>query len=169
MTILTLRKWNSRHYVSHNIIRWTQFYIFTPDICNWDHFTVEWADAPPIVRLDPSHPSLMAFDIAYRWKAVHDSDLRIGVVTMFISTLLLLVLLICYVFYTYDRDIATPKMSDHGSNSNIRRPQGPTAASRYRWLLNRTLSLQCDYDDSKRWISCENVPSQFQARSGHIP
>jgi hypothetical protein len=74
----------------------------------------------------------MAFDISYRWKAVHDSDLRMGVVTMFISTLLLLVLLIGYIYYTYDRDIATPKMSDHGSNSGARRLQGPTPASRYR-------------------------------------
>lgn len=43
---------------------------------------------PPIKRIDPSHPSLTAFEITYRWNSIEDNDFPLAISVMFGSTAL---------------------------------------------------------------------------------
>ena len=88
-------------------------------------------DGPPLARVEPPHPSLTAFELVHKWEAVHDNDFRLGIVVMFSCTLLLLILMISYIAYSYDRDQYAPTKSDTRRDS-----QGVMSDSGYinrRW------------------------------------
>lgn len=83
-------------------------------------------DGPPLARVDASHPAMTAFELVHRWEAVHDNDFRLGIVVMFSSTLLIIILMISYIAYTYDRD------SNQSTKSDSRREsQGSMGDSGY--------------------------------------
>lgn len=83
--------------------------------------------------MDPSHPSLTAFELVHRWEAIHDNDLRLGIVVMFSCTLLILVIMIGYIAFSYDRDLNAPVKTE-----SRRESQGSMSDSGYisrRWCL----------------------------------
>ena len=61
-------------------------------------------DGRPIQRLDPNHPSLMAFDVVYNWEGVQEDDLRMAIMAMFVLSLLVLGFVVGYITCIYDRD-----------------------------------------------------------------
>lgn len=44
--------------------------------------------SPTIQRLDPSHPSLHTFEIVYKWNQLADEDTRLGILVLFILTVI---------------------------------------------------------------------------------
>jgi hypothetical protein len=111
--------------MSHDLVGLTSIYVIDLrqcliyEICLFHFESSRFlsSDGSPIQRLDPQHPSLTAFDLEYRWEAVQESDLRLGVVAMFVITLLLLCFLVGYITCTYDRD-SDPKRKPTLSGGN---------------------------------------------------
>jgi len=54
------------------------------DVLSVRHFTIY---GPRINRLDPTHPSLTAFDIVYQWESVQEDDFPFAVHVMFVLSL----------------------------------------------------------------------------------
>ena len=84
------------------------------------------ADGRPIQRLDPNHPSLMAFDVVYNWEGVQEDDLRMAIMAMFVLSLLVLGFVVGYITCIYDRDAGG---WDVAKNKGTGKPQQTTSVS----------------------------------------
>ena len=62
----------------------------------------------------------------YRWDAVNDNDLRAGLIAMFITVLVVIIGLMCYIVLTYDRDSVGPV-----GKPSTRRPESSRSSYTY--------------------------------------
>lgn len=69
-------------------------------------------------RENEEGPSVVPFEVLYRWKAVQEEDLALGVGVMFALTLLLIIAISCFVASTYEGD-AIRHMSKTGKKEKV--------------------------------------------------
>lgn len=49
------------------------------------------------MKIDPTHPALRGFELMYMWESVQEEDFALGVITMFVCTIIGFGLLFCLV------------------------------------------------------------------------
>ena len=82
-------------------------------------YILTYTDGESIHRLDPSHPSLTAFAIEYRWSGSYGQDITLGIYALFTLGLVYFCMLIYWVRSTYKREeMAVGRNSNNSSSSS---------------------------------------------------
>lgn len=75
-------------------------------------------DGESIHRLDPSHPSLTAFEVEYRWSGSFGQDITLGIYALFALGLIYFCVLTYWVRATYKREEVSVGRSHSSSNKH---------------------------------------------------
>ena len=78
---------------------------------------LNFIDGPKIPKLDPSHPSLLAFEAIYTWEGIQEEDYAVAIRVMFTSSIVILAGLTYSVWKNHDIHVIS-KVVD---NSRIKR------------------------------------------------
>ena len=79
-----------------------------------------FVDGNTIHRLDPSHPSLTAFEVEYRWNGSLGQDITLGMYALFVLALLFALVLTVCVHNTYKREETTKSRVSSGTGISRR-------------------------------------------------
>ena len=76
-----------------------------------------WIDGPRIPIIDPSHPSLTAFNVVYKWESVQQDDLPLTITVLFSLGVIFVIFLMCLTINEKSKQINQSKLNNISINS----------------------------------------------------